>query len=486
MQSLLPQGGREAKLAPGSWLPFIHTQNRPSKRLLLQGCRVDRQIRAPLITREALMNRLALFGGTPVRSKPFPTWPVFDQAEEKALLQVLHSGKWWRYANPATGEHAEGGWSKVAEFEQAFARFQGAKFGIACANGTAALEISLKSLGIGPGDEVIVPPYTFVATATAVLMVNAVPIFADIDYGTFTLDPSSVQRAVTTKTRAIIPVHFAGQAADMDALQGIASRHHLSVIEDAAHGHGGAWKGRGLGSIGNAGTFSFQASKNMTSGEGGLVITSDPHCAELCESYASLGRKALGPWYEHHRLGWNYRMTEFQGALLLQQLTRLETQNAKRRQNAAYLTEQISQLPGIRTLRQPAYVTRHTHHLYMFCLDEREFGIPREVFLTALEKEGIPCSAGYAHPLYKNPMFLKRDFCAHDAAASCGRHEGPVDYFSFAALCPNAERACKEAVWLEHRLLLGEQEDMNDIVRAISKILEYAKELKTNSVLQRR
>jgi dTDP-4-amino-4,6-dideoxygalactose transaminase len=418
------------------------------------------------------MNRLAIFGGAPVRNKPFPGWPIFDRTEENALLEVLHSGKWWRYAYSDSDVTPGAAGSKVAAFQQAFARFQGAKFGIACANGTAALEVLLKALGVGPGDEVVVPAYTFVATATAVLMVNAIPIFADIDFGTFNLDPACVERAVTARTKAIIPVHFAGQAADMDAILQIAKARKLSVIEDAAHAHGGAWKGRGLGSIGDGGTFSFQASKNMTSGEGGLIITSDERCAALCESYTSLGRKSQAPWYEHHRLGWNYRMTEFQGAILLQQLKRLDAQNSRRRENAAYLTAQLAQIPGVQTLRVPEYATKHSYHLYMFSLNERELGLSRADFLAALEREGIPCSGGYAHPVYQNPMFLKRDFYAHDWPADCGHEESSVDYSAFEGLCPNAERACREAVWFEHRLLLAEKEDMDDIVRAISKIYE--------------
>jgi dTDP-4-amino-4,6-dideoxygalactose transaminase len=429
------------------------------------------------------MSRLAIFGGTPVRNKPFPCWPVFDRGEEEALLEVLHSGKWWRYAYPDGDGPVCSGESKVAEFQQTFARMQGAKYGIACANGTAALEVLLKALGVGPGDEVVVPAYTFVATATAVLMVNAVPIFADINQDTFNLDPMSVERAVNAKTRAIIPVHFAGQAADMDALLQIAQARKLAVIEDAAHAHGGAWKDRGLGSIGDGGTFSFQASKNMTSGEGGLIITSDERCAALCESYTSLGRKSQAPWYEHHRLGWNYRMTEFQGAILLQQLKRLAAQNSRRRENAAYLTAQLAQIPGIRTLRVPEYATRHSYHLYMLCVDERELGMPRSAFLAALEKEGIPCSGGYAHPVYQNPMFLNRDFHAHDWPAACGHDDGKVDYAAFQALCPNAERACREAVWFEHRLLLAEKADMDDIVRAISKVYESRHELAGNSAV---
>jgi dTDP-4-amino-4,6-dideoxygalactose transaminase len=424
-----------------------------------------------------LVSRLAIFGGAPQRTKPFPSWPAFDESEEQALLEVLRSGKWWRYSYGEAVElkapEVDQPRSKVAEFQEAFARFQGARYGIACANGTAAIEVALKGLGVGPGDEVIVPAYTFIATASAVLMVNAVPIFVDIDSETYNIDPIRVEEAITARTKAIIPVHFAGQAADMDSLLSIAKRHDLLVVEDAAHAHGATWNGKGLGSIGHAGTFSFQASKNMTAGEGGLITTQDRDVAEMCESYIWGGRKIARPWYEHYRLGWNYRMTEFQGAILLQQLRRLEAQNRKRRDNARYLDERLSKLPGIHPLRVREYVSGHSHHLYIFRFSAQEFGVSRQDFIAALEAEGISCLAGYAHPLYKNPMFLRQDFYPRGCPLTCGHYNHTVDYASFEALCPNAERACREAVWLEHRQLLAEREDMDDIVQAVEKIYEH-------------
>jgi dTDP-4-amino-4,6-dideoxygalactose transaminase len=427
-----------------------------------------------------------MFGGTPQRTKPFPAWPAFDEGEEQALLEVVRSGKWWRYSyGEAVGmkeSEAEEPRSKVAEFQEAFARFQGARYGIACASGTAAIEVVLKGLGVGPGDEVIVPPYTFIATASAVLLVNAVPIFADIDYETFNIDPRRVEEAITPRTKAIMPVHFAGQAADMESLLKIAEPHNLPVVEDAAHGHGASWNGKGLGSIGRAGIFSFQASKNMTAGEGGLITTNDRDLAEISESYIWGGRKIGRPWYEHYRLGWNYRLTEFQGAILLQQLKRLAAQNAKRMDNARYLDERLSKLPGIYPLRVREYVTGHSHHLYIFRFREQEFGVSRDDFLAALRAEGISCLAGYAHPLYKNPMFLQKDFYPRGCPLTCGHYPHTVDYASFEALCPNAERACREAVWLEHRQLLAEREDMDDIVRAIEKIHEHRLDFKPAAV----
>ncbi|MGA2606208.1 MAG: DegT/DnrJ/EryC1/StrS family aminotransferase [Terriglobia bacterium] len=427
------------------------------------------------------MTQLAILGGQPIRRKPFPSWPIFDESEEQALLGVLRSGKWWRfsYGEGVELKEPEQGLprSKVVEFQEAFARLQQARHGIACANGTAAIEIALKALGVGPGHEVIVPAYTFIATASAVLQVNAVPIFVDIELDTLNVDPRRVEQGVTPETKAIIPVHFGGQACDMDALLAIAERYNLFVVEDAAHGHAGAWKGQGLGTVGNAGTFSFQASKNMTAGEGGLITTNDRDLAVMCESYLWAGRKVGRPWYEHYRLGWNYRITEFQAAILLQQLKRVEAQNAKRRENASYLIRRLAQIPGIHPLRLPEYVTKATYHIFAFRLDEQEFGVSRKDFLEALAGEGIPCFGGYAHPLYRNPMFLHKDFCPRGCPLTCGHYTKPIDYASFEGRCPNSERACREMVWLEHRLLLAEEKDMDDIVSAISKICEHRSKL---------
>lgn len=436
------------------------------------------------------MNRLAMFGGEPARVKPFPAWPVFDQREETALLDVLRSGKWWSYSY-GEGVHAAGRDvnespnHRVTEFQESFARMQGARFGIACATGTAALEIVLKALDIGPGDEVIVPPYSFIATATAPLIVNAVPVFCDIDPDTYNLDPRAFERAITRRTKAVVPVHFAGMAADMESILSIAARHGLAVVEDAAHAHGATWKGRGLGCLGSAGTFSFQASKNMTAGEGGLITTNDRDLAELCESYVWAGRKVGREWYEHFRLGWNYRLTEFQGAILLAQLERIEEQNARRMENAAYLTKGLREIPGIYPLEWREYATRHSFHIYILRFREDEFGISRKDFLAALASEGIPCSSGYAHPLYKNAMFLEKNFYPKGCPIECGHYDGQIDYRSFEDLCPNAERACREAVWLEHRVLLGDKQDMDDIVKAVLKINSCSEEFHRAGVHKR-
>lgn len=417
------------------------------------------------------MSGLALLGGEPLRKRPFPAWPVSDEREEQAVLEVVRSGRWWRYSmgEAVDAMSAESGArSKVAEFQNLFAQTQGARFGIACATGTGALEVALKAMGVVAGDEVVVPPYTFIATASAPLLIGATPVFCDIERETLNLDPTRLEQSITPRTKAIVPVHFAGLAADLDAIFEIAERHGIPVLEDACHAPGGTWKGRGLGCIGQAGAFSFQASKNITAGEGGLITTDDPEIAELCESYIWAGRKRGGAWYEHHRLGWNYRMTEFQAAILIEQLRRMPEQTARRQENGAYLNRKLREMPGIGPLAVPSHATGHAFHIYVFRFDEREFGISRETFLEALAAEGIPNLGGYAFPLYRNPMF-------QDSALG-------VDGDLYADLCPNAEKACREAVWLEHRLLLGTREDMDDIVRAIQKIYDLRCEFETSLV----
>lgn len=429
------------------------------------------------------MARLALKGGSPVRTAPFPEWPVHDEREVEAVTEVIRSGKWWRFAY-ATGlelnEDLEAPEiSKVIEFGQRFARLQQAKHGIAVANGTASLEIILKSLGIGPGDEVIVPAYSFIASASSVLQVNAVPVFVDVQRDTYNLDPDRLEEAITPRTRAIEPVHFGGQPADMDRVLEIAAKHGLAVVEDAAHAHGSEWRGRRVGALGHAGSFSFQASKNMTAGEGGAIVTNDDALARRCDSYLWAGREQGRPWYEFHRLGWNYRLTEMQAAVLLVQLSRLEEQNEKRMANARYLDQRLGEIGGVLPLRWDERATRHSHHIYILRYDAQAFGgVHRDQFVQALNAEGIPAAAGYAFPLYANPMFLNQEFYPKGCPISCPYYGQQVDFAAYAEKCPVAERICRdESVWLEHRLLLGTQQDMDDIAEAVAKIRYAGEEL---------
>lgn len=405
-----------------------------------------------------MAGKLALSGGTPVRTKPFPSWPYHDDAEEKELLEVLRSGKWWY------GE-------KVAEFERKFAEFQDARFGITCCNGTIALELALKALGIRAGDEVLVPAYTFVATATSVLQLRAVPVFVDIDPTTANMDLNHAEAAITPRTRAIICVHFGGLPMDMDAIKALSDKHNLLVIEDAAHSWGSRWNGKGTGAHGAIGTFSFQMSKNITAAEGGIMVTDDERIAAIARSFTNVGRREGHPWYFHFLVGGNYRITEFQAAVLLAQLGRLEEQNRKRAENAAFLDSELGRIPGLKTRPTDKRVTRRAYHLYGFRYLAEEFGgLSRDRLIEALKAEGIPAMASYPHPVYRNPAFqtLGQPGTADE---TYWKPELPAGVNFTRVNCPAAERLCShEALWFPHTMLLGEHADMQDVVDAVRKV----------------
>jgi dTDP-4-amino-4,6-dideoxygalactose transaminase len=397
-----------------------------------------------------LTSQLAIHGGAPVRQEPWPSWPEWDEADAQAVADVVRSGEWFSMSG-----------TRVRAFGEAFAAYHSARFGAPCTNGTQALEIALRSVGVQAGDEVIVPPYTFIATASACVQVNAVPVFADIEPETYNLDPRAAEAAITEHTRAIIAVHIAGCPANLDAFQELAKRRGLRLIEDSAQAHGAEWRGRRVGAHGDAGTFSFQASKNLNAGEGGIVLTDQPEVYDHAWSLIHVGRVREGGWYQHELLSGNYRMTEFQAALLLSQMRRLEEQTQRRNDNALYLAQQLEEIPGIRPLARDERITCHAYHLFIFRYDSEPFGgLPRQEFLRVLNAEGVPCSPGYA-PLYRENAFRP--------SAETHPFAGKRDYQT--VRCPVAERACTaEGVWLTQPLLLGTHRDMDDIVAAIRKI----------------
>ncbi|NLH98320.1 MAG: DegT/DnrJ/EryC1/StrS family aminotransferase [Chthonomonadales bacterium] len=400
-----------------------------------------------------MSTQLAIDGGTPVRQKPWPAWPIFGQEEERLLTDVLHSGQWWSV-----------GGRRVPEFEEAFAQLQHAQHAVAVTNGTAAIEIALRALGIGCGDEVIVPPYTFIATASSVLAVGATPVFADIEPSTLNLDAEAAAAAITERTRAIIPVHIGGCPANMDRILAVAQQHGLAVIEDAAQAHLAEWKGKRVGALGDCGTFSFQASKNLNAGEGGAIVTSDPEVYDKCWSVHNVGRTKTGRWYEHHVLGGNFRMTEWQAAILLAQMSRVEEQAERRTANAAHLSSALAAIPGIRVQRAVPEVTRHAYHLYILRYTPEAFGgRSRDEFVRALSAEGVPCASGYV-PLYKEVVFQRKTA----GIGSWCRAGRPVDYG--AVHCPVCEEVCGDAVWLFQSMLLADASDMDDIAEAIGRI----------------
>ncbi|KYH37981.1 MAG: hypothetical protein AYL29_001630 [Candidatus Bathyarchaeota archaeon B24] len=407
------------------------------------------------------MPKLAIRGGKPVRDRPYPKWPIFDERELEALKEVLYSGLWGI------------GGSKKPEFEKKFAEYQHAKYGVAVTNGTAALMIALKACGVGCGDEVIIPPYTFMATATAVLDVNAIPVFVDIEPDTYNIDPKKVEEAITDKTKAIIPVHIGGRPADMDALTRIADKYGLSIIEDACQAWGSEWRGQRVGAIGALGAFSFQSSKNITSGEGGIIVTNDEELYQKAWSLHNCGRKLKGEWYMHYLPGGNFRMTEFQAAILLVQLSRYDEYLKRRMENAAYLDAKLSKIDGLRPMRRDERVTRCSYHLYIMRYDPEAFGgLPKNKLAEAMRAEGIPLSPGYSRPLYREPYLSYYAKCP----LSCPYYGKKVDYSKLKL--PVTERACYvEGVWLPQYVLLGSKDDMDDIVAAFEKIKDNINEL---------
>ncbi len=396
-----------------------------------------------------MTGQLAINGGTPVRSEPFPAWPVFDEREEQAVLAALRSGAW-----------GENNGTRVVEFGNAFAAFQGARHAVCVPNGTIALELALQTLGIGPGDEVITTPYTFIATPASILSLGARPVFVDIDPNTYNLDPEKIEAAITPQTKAILPVHLGGQPADMDAIRDVAQRHGLRIVEDACQAWGAQWQGQGVGAIGDLGAFSFQSSKNITSGEGGIVLTNDDELYERAWSLHNVGRVRDGAWYQHELLGRNLRMPELAAAILLVQLERLPEHMRIRDTNAGYLTAALTEeVPGITPIATDPRVTRESHHLYQMRYDPDAFGgRSRDDFLSALQAEGIsPTSAGYV-PLHQSPA-IQRTLNDRFGPDSLTPHPLPV-----------AEAAGQSTIWLQQTALLGTKADMDSIIDAMKKI----------------
>jgi len=409
------------------------------------------------------VSKLAIKGGPKVRERAFPSWPVWDDSDCQALVDVCNSGQWWCV-----------GGTKVKQFEERFAAFCGCKVGVCVPNGTIALVVALKALGVGYADEVIVTPYTFIASASSILEVNAIPVFVDIDPETFNIDPSKIEAAITDKTKAIMAVHIGGLPCDMDAIMEIAQEHGLKVIEDCAQAHAAEWKGRKVGSLGDAGAFSFQASKNLTAGEGGIVVTTDEEVGSRAWSIHNVGRVKGGAWYYHPVMGSNYRMTEFQAAILLNQMTKLDAETARRNENALYLSKRLATIDGIKPLKREDRVTTHAYHLYIFrYLAQGATGVGRAKFIEALCAEGIPCGAGYV-PLYRSGMF---DIDPAACPIGCPFYGKKVNYSKMRL--ENCERICEhESVWFTQNMLIGDRRDMDDIADAVDKVISNASELR--------
>jgi perosamine synthetase len=417
----------------------------------------------------------AVLGGEPVRTKPWPEWPIWDAAtDEKQVLEVLRSGVWCR----AGLEHGV-----VDDFEEKYAQAIGAKRCLAVVNGTNALIISLRNLGIGGGDEVIVTPYTFIATISAIIEVGAMPVFVDVDPATFQIDPDKIEAKITSRTRALLPVHILGLPVDIIKIKAIADKHKLFLVEDACQAWLAEVNHQKVGTFGDAGCFSFQNSKHLAIGEGGAIVSNNEPFIDRCFSYHNCGR-AYGKMVD--QVGGQYiiaannlRMTEYQAAIGLAQLKRLDAHTTIRNENAAYLKSKIKDIPGIVPYKLYDNVTRASFHLFPFRYKKEGFqGMQRSEFLNALSAEGIPCSAGYGGTLNSMP-YLDDAFKSKNYQKMYPKEM--LDFKSFVAKnqCPENDRLCnEEAVWLSQSMLLGTKSDMDDIAMAIEKVHGNAGKIK--------
>ncbi len=414
------------------------------------------------------MNALAITGGSPAApdlQTRAGTWPRVENAEAETLLRdVLQSGRWGRL-------HAD---SYAEQFENTFAAFQQARHGVAVANGTVSLQLILRTLDIGIGDEVIVPALTFIATASAVAEVGASPIFADVHPETMTIDPDSVAAAITPRTRAIIGVHYGGYPIDFDLLLPLARERGIYLIEDSAHAQGTEWRGTKVGALGVFGSFSFQESKSLPSGEGGIILTNDDALAERARLLHHIGRRMDRPGYMHYALASNYRLTDLQAALLLNQFKRLPDQVQRRHQAGRVLDAALAETEVLLPQRRDERITQRGYYFAIYRYQaEKLDGLPRAAFLAALNAEGVPAFAGYGEPVYRYPAFSVE---ALQNSPLRGLPNLPrYDQLSL----PVTERLTdQEQVTIPHPILLTGSESMGLIADSVTKILDHQDELR--------
>ncbi|MFH1904862.1 MAG: DegT/DnrJ/EryC1/StrS family aminotransferase [bacterium] len=410
------------------------------------------------------MAKLAVNGGVPVaRDLIVEKWPIIDDKDRSAVLEVVNSQDWCRL-------HEN---SKVGQFEGKYANFHGAKHCIATANGTVSLQLALRTLGIKAGDEAIVPAVSFIATASAVAEIGAIPIFADIDSETAQISPEAIEETITSRTKAVIIVHYSGYPANFDAILPIAKKHNLKVVEDAAHAHGTEWKRRKVGAIGDIGSFSFQGTKSLCAGEGGCVLTNDAGLAEKAQLIDNIGRVLGAPGYEHHILSSNYRMSEFCGAVLLSQLEKFPEQLDMREKNGEFLASELEKIGGVNPLKKDLRITKRGYCFFVIRYDRKGFkDIPRDKFIKALNAEGIPCHVAYRVPLYKQTAFKKINI-----RQLIPEILGEIPDYENLYLSASEKFCFEEQIAISHRILLH-RANIQLILNAIVKIKNNIGELK--------
>jgi len=407
------------------------------------------------------MPNLAALGGKPVRTKTYPAWPVFDERDIDALTRTIRSGRWGGAPFPGPN---------TVQFAEEFADMQGGHYAVPMMNGTITMEVALRAAEIGWGDEVIVPAYTFQATASAPMAAGAIPVIVDINPDNYCIDPQKVEEAITNKTKAIIVVHIASQMADMDAIMEIAQKYNLIVIEDSAHAHGAKWHHAGAGSIGDFGSFSFQSAKILTTGEGGVLLCKEKHMAERVASIIDCGRpKDL--LNQEFTMGVNYRLSEVHAALGLVALERFPEQMAQRQSMADYLEESLSEVPGISLLPRDLRLTQRSFYRYIFNIDPDYFSCQHDIICYALQKEGIPVDIGYP-PMHQYDLFQPQ-------LSKLPVPSAFPEYFEFETMSfPVTHQASHErAVWMSESIFRSNKEDIDDLIKSLHKIAENRGEL---------
>jgi perosamine synthetase len=423
------------------------------------------------------MNRLAINGGNPIRTKPFPRYTTIGEEEKRAVAEVLDSGVLSQFLGTWSPEFFGG--PRVQKLEQEWTAYFGIKHAVTVNSATSGLNAAVGAAGVGPGDEVIVSPYTMTASAACALVYNAVPVFADIDPETFNLTAETIRKCLTPRTKAVVVVDLFGQPAEMDAIMALAREHNLVVIEDAAQAPGARYHGRWAGTLAHMGVFSLNYHKAIHTGEGGVVVTNDDALAErlqLIRNHAEVIVKAKGTKNLINLLGFNYRMTEIEAAIGSEQLKKLEQLLEPRIEAAEYLTSRLRGMPG---LTPPVVLphVRHGYYLYALRLDERKAGIPRERFVEAVRAEGVPLVAGYVEPIYLQPMYQERLLYGDVGCPfSCPHYKGNVSYAL--GICPVTERMHYQELAFTNICHANiTRQDLDDFANAITKVLELRGQL---------
>jgi len=416
------------------------------------------------------LKKLALLGGGKIREKPFPKHPIIGIEEKNQIMDVLNSGNLSTFIASA-GENFLGG-IKIREFEKKFAERIGTKYAVAFNSATSALHAAVVAVGVKPGEEVIVPPYTFTSTATSVLMHNAIPVFSDVKNDTYCIDPSKLEDSLSELTRAIIPVHLFGHACDMDEIKAFAVKHGLKIIEDCAQAPGAEYKGKTLGTLGDCGVFSFQESKNIMTGEGGMLVTNDEDITKIAQMVRNHGEMIVpelkSRTYRSDFLGWGYRMTELEAAIGIAQISKLDMLNDQRIKLATHLSSMLNKIDGLKHTKYD--FVKHVYYVFALSYDENKIGIKRDLFCEALRAEGIPFFGGYVKPLYLNPLYVERKAFAFKHYTGRAKYEKGI--------CPIAERLHERQLILTPVCRMPATiDDMDDISDAFKKIFENKEEL---------